>query len=424
MHRNHAHIIISLLLAVPIIGQVHAGWFSTKNNDDVSRLTPDGIVRLTFLNRATLGFDPAKLHITAIYEASKPDEKGVRKETRKSRSCPKIPVPFGCTTHKYQIVVQRSVVLDPGWLSSMGPSTMVIRVPESLAGPGAYRLTGLQLPCFDEACNRGIYPNAIPTLTMQLRTQPASRLADALHIRTTFASSVFSAAYEGKQLALVPAGGSQAALTDSFRKDEIQKLRVLQDKEGQWHISPNALIELFGFYGSCSEPWVGGDPELVVKPDQHPDLAWAKPFAGVAHSRVYDSPQMNRLGEMQPVHLGNWTGCVAIKAEGIPEQQGTNEEVRYYGFEEGRLIYRRRQTYNGRVSASEWIEIDGDKRPLFVERSEYRHDLQREKTLRWSRLVETALPNRKQDTISVDVAALIREGEAVKKVIAHSFVRR
>lgn len=414
-----------LILVTSVIGQARASWFSHAGNGDekVDQLTPDATVHLTFPNRSTLGFDPSLLHIRAVYGASQPNEKGVRREMHTTSSSPKIPVPFVGSTQKYQVVVERSVMLHASWISASGANGMAIKVPESLPGPGAYQLARLELPCFDDACTRNAHPNQPLTLNMKGRTAPVSKMTDVLHLHTAQASSVVTAAYDGRALALVPSEGSQAAFAQAFDKKEAQALRAVQDAKGQWHISPNALIMLFAGNDSCAEPWMS-DEKSAVKTSLYPALAWARRFEHVAHGTVYTSPQLDRFGEMKPVHLANWSGCVAIKGEGSARQQGSDEEIRYYGFNEGRLIYRRRQSYDGRVSLDERIEIDGDKRPLFVERTEYRHRSMKEKKLRWSRLVEEVLPNQIQDTIPVDIGALMSEGEDVKKVIAPSFVPR
>jgi hypothetical protein len=409
-------ITLSLLLAVSVVGQVQAGLFSGGGEEKVDQLTPDATFTLTFLNRSSLGFDPSLLRIRAVYQASKPDEKGVRRETRKTYSSPKIPVPFGGSTQKYQVVVERTAMLPSSWISSDGATSIAIRVPEFLSGPGAYRLAKLDLPCFDELCARDTSHNGSVELNLHMRSEPASKMAKFIHLSTTLASSVVTAAYEGRELDLAPSEGSQSAFAYSFNKKEAQALRAVQDASGRWHISPNALIMLFQGYDSYEDPWMD-DEELWVKANQYPSLAWAIRFKHVAHSTVYDSPQLNQLGEMKPVHPGNWTGCVSIKGKNAD----ADEEIRYYGFNEGRLIFRRLRRYDGRVSLDERIELDGNKRPLFVERTEYQHRSMKEKNLRWSRLVEEALPNTTQDTMPVDVAALLREGEDVKKVIAHSF---
>jgi hypothetical protein len=410
--RSVAGWVLCLLIWAPA---AHAGLFGKPVNEATP---PDATVRIAFPYRPALGFDPKSLNIEATYHASKPDEKGVRTVTRKSRSCPvEIPVPFGCTTHKYTETVDVPLTIKKEWLTPAGPNAFVIHLPERLRGPGDYQLTELQFACPDALCH-----GREPIKEWKMAFSSGARIdkVPAFMRLGVDEASTFTAAFEGKTLQIETTAGSHSAKAFKTYVDERELVRAVQDESGQWHISGSAYTAYYE--GSCAEPFMSSTTDHVKAKD-YAGMAWAVPFKELAYGSVYDTIVYGPNTARRDVKPSEWTGCIAFKAEGLA---GHNDdyEVRYYAFENGRLRSRRISRYALRMSLENYVELDAGQRLLFYRQHTYVDKTKGETDQSWSRLQYEAYPKESPPLPQIDVKALLSEAEDVRAIIAPHFNQR
>ena len=407
-----AAIALALTLAF-IASPAHAGLFS--KSQAVAAALPDAAITIVFPNRAALDFDPKNLVIETVYQPAKPEEKGVRTVTRKSRSCPvEIPIPFGCSTHKYTQPLDRQVAIRRDWISVAQPNGLVIRVPERLSGPGDYRLTELSL-----ICPRALCGGKKPLNEWKLGFTDGARedrVPAAMRLGVDEAST-FTAAYQGKTLQIGWTRGSYAEKSQPGYAENPEFDRAVQDAAGRWHISSSAYVTYYE--GACPEPSFSSGTERI-NPKEHASLAWVRPFKEVAHGEVYDTISYGADGKRVANKPADWNGCVMVKAQGIGGN-GDNYETRKYEFEHGQLRLRRIQRYAFGVSHDETLELDAGQKPLFFQQLDYVDKTRAETKSRWSRLRHEAYPNETKPAPKVDLPLLLKEAADVLTIITPRF---
>ncbi len=380
--------------------------------------SPDATIVVTFPNRASLGFDPGTLVIEATYHANKPDEKGVRTVTHKRRQCPvEIPVPFGCSTHTYTETVDQHLRIRKEWISVTAPHAFAIRVSEHLSGPGDYQLSELSFACLDALCH-----GRKPIKEWKMRFGPGARAdqAPAFMRLGVDEASTFTASYQGKVLSIEATAGSYAARVLNTYVDERVPVRAVQDESGRWHISSSAYTEFYE--PTCAEPYLSSaSGRLNAK--GLAGTAWAVPFKEFALGDVYNTTRYEPSGSQVAVKPSEWTGCVALKAQGIGGQND-DFETRYYTFENGQLRSRRISRYAFRASFEEYVELDAGPRLLFYRQHQYVDKTRSETDERWSRLQFEAYPRETPAAPKLDIKALLSEAEDVRAIITPHFVPR
>lgn len=134
---------------------------------------------------------------------------------------------------------------------------MVLQVPETLPGPGAYRLSVLSAPCPAAICPN---PSAIKPPVIEMRFHDkgdGGTMLPPFMIVQGHIGNLMTASYQGKQLWLSASAGSYADKLGQPKAHfpEGEPLRALQDAKGVWHVSRNAWSKLELSHPSCTEPW-------------------------------------------------------------------------------------------------------------------------------------------------------------------------
>lgn len=337
--------------------------------------------------------------LALTYEAQRPEEQGVAMDKRAACGRYELLRPFTCQKYTSPALRQRDI--RPADLSWISPSRLRLRVPEGLAGPGAYSLTQIYLHCPPQSC--GEYPR-LDEWRLELEpTAGAPGTSSGVLPGMDAAHSVIVGATG--RLRLLPASHSSLyppsaqAYTDWLNLADPAAVFALQDARGHWHLDDQSTLLHPGHRTLCNP----GDDELSAA--ERKRLGWG------------GSLKLQLVGELSGNHMeppwpqGPAHGCIAVEARGSGDSDYVPTEQRNYALRQGRLVQMTRFTGELRES---W-RFDEQGRVDLHLRQEYRDD--GEDRLRfWSRTAQAAWPEYVSSAPDVDHAELQRQANEALEI--------